>query len=459
VRFFSSVRLALWVILLLAIVSLAGALILQVPATIAADPASKATWIQQIAHAKYGGFTEIFKLLGLFDVFHSPLFIILGSLLVINIAVCSLKRWPMLVKTSKGVALENAARLLEKETGTHGNSSDPPSETVSAAAEFFSKHHYRVRQDSNPNATVMVADKNRFAPWFTYAIHLSLILLVVGYLLGSFKGFTNDAFIVVENQTVPVGSGYDVSVNLDSFVDVYWPSGAPEDYQSQVTLLVNGQVVKEGLIRVNHPMNYNGLKIYQSSFGPAVSLLIMGPDGKEIFNGSIPLPYPDNEQGVVRPTGLLSLPDQDMYVFVDGAAAGNDPLVPANGVLLEFYKASTQTLISASPATVGHAVQVQGLTVTPVSLEKFSVFQLRQDPGLNLIWVAFTLFMLGLVGVLYFPNRQILVAIRPAIKGSHCDYAYLGKKNLAAEEMQAFTDAIGIAGQPSIKKTERNPKR
>ncbi len=204
-RFFSSVRLALWVILLLAVVSLAGTLIIQIPPAVAADPGLMDQWVEQIAQPKYGGMTDIFRFLGFFDVFRSPVFIVLGSLLIVNIAVCSLKRLPSLVKMSRGVAPEDAARLLDKGNAVRATSKLSAVESTAAVTGFLTQRGYRIRQESKPDATVLVADRNRFAPWGTYAIHLSLILLIAGYLVGSFSGFSNDDFVVAENETRAVG--------------------------------------------------------------------------------------------------------------------------------------------------------------------------------------------------------------------------------------------------------------
>jgi hypothetical protein len=137
-RLFSSVRFALWVILLLAIVSLAGTLLRQIPAQLLADPALKQAWVEQVAKPHYGSFwTPVFDRIGFFDVFHSPAFIVLGSLLIIAITVCSLKRMPSLIKTSKGVDMESAARLLDKGAASRAASKLPATENVATVSSFF----------------------------------------------------------------------------------------------------------------------------------------------------------------------------------------------------------------------------------------------------------------------------------------------------------------------------------
>ncbi len=461
-RFFSSVRLALWVILLLAVISLAGTLIIQMPPAVAADPDLIEQWVEQIAQPKYDGMTDLYRFLGFFDVFHSPAFIVLGSLLILNISVCSLKRLPSLAKMSRGVAPEDAARLLDKGNAVRATSKLPAAESTAAVMSFFSQRGYRVRQESKLDATVLVADKNRFAPWGTYAIHLSLILLIAGYLIGSFSGFSNDDFVVAENETRAVGAPYDVSVRLVSFEDEYYPSGAPKDYRAQVELVVDNQVVQEGLIRVNYPMNYNGLKIYQFSFGPAVELLVIGGDGQTVFQGPVALSNSfRDDQGIVRSYGILERPENNLFVVIVGSAGPGDPSVPAGQVSIQLFDGpfpdSQQT--GFSNAAAGATVEIQGISFTPEALTQFSAFQLREDPGLGMIWVAFTLFMLGLGMVFYFPHRQVITAVHTDIKGSRVSYSFLGKKGQAADEIQTFGQAIGATGQIQPKTIERKSKR
>ncbi|APV43980.1 Cytochrome c biogenesis protein ResB [Dehalogenimonas formicexedens] len=460
VRLFSSVRFALWIILLLAIVSLAGTLLRQIPAQLLGDPALKQAWMEQVAQPHYGSFwSAVFNGLGLFDVFHSAIFLILGSLLIIAIAVCSLKRMPSLIKTSRGVDLESATRLLEKGSATRSSSKIPAPENVANVRGFLTKRGYRIRTQETPEGKVFVADKNRFAPWGTYAIHLSLILLTAGYLVGSAKGYSNDAFIVTEGETRAIGSPYDASIKLVDFQADFYEDGSPKDYRSDVQIIVAGQIVKEGTIRVNYPLSYGNLNIYQSFYGPAITLGVSDSNGNQIFNGFIDLSDPFTVEGITRNSGTIDLTANGVFVFVISSAGPGDPIVPDGSVRLEFYTASPDTggeFLDSMDIQIGSTTEFQGLEFSPSALIEFSGFQLREDPGLNLIWASFILFMLGLGLVFYFPHRQMVVGIYSDPKGSRTAYHILGKKNQAAvDEMETFAKVIGATGQIQPKNTER----
>jgi len=460
VHLFSSVRFALWIILLLAIVSLAGTLLRQIPSQLLADPTLKQAWIEQVAQPHYGSFwTAVFNGLGLFDVFHSAIFLILGSLLIIAIAVCSLKRMPSLIRTSRGTDLDSAARLLEKGNVTRSASKISASENMANVTGFLSNRRYRVRRGETPDGTVFVADKNRFAPWGTYAIHLSLILLTAGYIVGSAKGYSNESFVVTEGETRAIGSPYDASIKLVDFQADFYDNGQPKDYRSDVQILVGGQVIKEGTIRVNYPLSYGNLNIYQSFYGPALTLRVSDSGGNEVFDGSLALTDPFTVEGITRNSGTLDLTSSGVFVFIISSAGPGDPVVPNGSVRLEFYDASPDTggeFIDSLDIQIGSTTEFQGLKFSPSAMIEFSGFQLREDPGLNLIWAAFILFMLGLGLVFYFPHRQMVIGVYPDVKGSRTAYHILGKKNQAAtDEIESFAKVIGATGQIQPKNMER----
>ncbi|MDP6101064.1 MAG: cytochrome c biogenesis protein ResB, partial [Dehalococcoidia bacterium] len=89
-RFFGSVRLALILILVLTALSVVGALVMQVPPDLKADPDDYRWWLDNPAQERFGLWVTPLAILGIFDIFHSPWFLGVGLLLIINIIVCTL---------------------------------------------------------------------------------------------------------------------------------------------------------------------------------------------------------------------------------------------------------------------------------------------------------------------------------------------------------------------------------
>ena len=86
---------------------------------------------------------------------------------------------------------------------------------------------------------------------------------MLAYIIGSAFGFRDTYFIVNEGHTREVGYNTNLSLNLISFTDEYYPDGTPSDFRSEVVLYQGDQEVTRATIRVNHPLVYEGIRFYQ----------------------------------------------------------------------------------------------------------------------------------------------------------------------------------------------------
>jgi cytochrome c biogenesis protein len=90
-----SMRTGLALMLVLALLTLVGTLVAQVPAGIQADPGAYQQWLTSV-RPKYGGWTTVFDMTGLFAVFSSLWFRATTVLLTTSILACSINRAPRL---------------------------------------------------------------------------------------------------------------------------------------------------------------------------------------------------------------------------------------------------------------------------------------------------------------------------------------------------------------------------
>ena len=157
-----------------------------------------------------------------------------------------------------------------------------PSEAFSATAEVLKKRHYRVLTCEADGA--IFADQFRFARFGTYVSHLSLILILIGAVIGNFWGFSDDHVEIAKGATYDVRQGQNFSVRSDDFQVEYYPNKAPKDFKtiskettttngpipkdfrSDVTVIENGKEVLKKTIRVNDPLSYKGVNFYLSDF-------------------------------------------------------------------------------------------------------------------------------------------------------------------------------------------------
>jgi cytochrome c biogenesis protein len=265
-----------------------------------------------------------------------------------------------------------------------------------------------VRTQDTPDNLYIAADKNRYFRLGTYLIHLSIILIILGFLLGGYLGFRHRYFMVPEGSVRELGYDSGLSLLLASFVDEYWTEGAPKDYRSEVVLYDNGMEVKRGTIRVNHPMSYKGTRFYQSFFGPVAVMQVQDSAGELVYEDGVALGWLSGNKPFQRPTGAFSLPGIGMTAYVVMPAQGHfDPLLEPGQVLVELYRDDSSGLVDRGSLEQGVPQTLGGLYFTFVRERQFSGFQVTRDPGNLLIWIASGLFVLGLVSVLYFPHRQV----------------------------------------------------
>ncbi|MEE9202925.1 MAG: cytochrome c biogenesis protein ResB [Dehalococcoidia bacterium] len=413
-RFFCSVRLALILILVLTGLSVLGALIMQVPPEVKADPADYQWWLNNPARERFGLWAGPLHRLWLFDVFHSPWFLGAGLLLVVNIVVCTLNRWPSVWRSVTQLRVTLPPQLYE--TGSNRvQLSSPrlsPEQVEAAVQRVLRRHRYRVLRENHPEAIFVAGDKNRHFRLGTYLVHLSIVLFIAAYIIGSTYGFRLNALMVPEGSVREVGQDTGLSLKVLSFVDEYWPEGPPKDYRSEVVLYEAGQEVRRATIRVNHPLRYNGIRFYQAFYGPAVVMEVHDSDDRLVFNDAVALGWVSGKEPFQRPLGLFNLPGSDpgsdTEVYVVGPTSGYaDPLLKAGQVRLELYRTGSRTPLAVKTVSQGQPEPLLGYTFTFVREKQFSGFQVSKDPGNLLIWISSGLFVLGMSLVFYFPHRQL----------------------------------------------------
>lgn len=416
-RFFTSVRLALVLILMIAAAVLAGTLLDQAPGSVIADSSAYDAWLEQ-ARGKYGFWTDVFARLQLFNVFHTLWFRVLIGLLTANIIVCSINRWKGIwitafrTRTRMGDAFFQHARYNAAMTARM-----PAAEAAQRARRALSRAHYRVVTQPEDGAVAIYADRYRLSRFGTYLSHLSIVLILAGTVIGGLWGFHDDAFIVAEGTTRDVGRGTGLSVELVEFTDEYDVQGPPKDFRSEIVIFKDGQEVKRGTVRVNSPMSYDGVRFFQSFFGQTAVMDVKDASGNVLFHDSVPLAWVTRDGN--RPIGSFMLPDQNLAVYVIGPQTGEiDAMVPAGEMRVEMYTQGSGTLATSQNLTQGTPAEMAGLDVTFVRESRFTGLQVAKDPGVKIIWIAAALMIVGLAMMFYFPSKRVWAICKDSPDGT-----------------------------------------
>jgi len=410
---FTSMRLALALMLGLALLALAGSVIIQAPAGVASDPGAYNAWLQGLK-PRYGGFTTIFDKLGLFNVFASIWFRGLAVALTTSILACSIKRAPTLWKA----AVHPRTRMTDTFYGSAPYSENVAAEMSTADAvattqRVFRASRYRtiVDADATSGITHLYVDQNRWAPFGTVIAHLAVVVVLAGGMVGSIMGYRDEGFAVPVGSTVAVGGGTGLSVEAVSFSDSYYDNGAPSDYASSLVVYRDGTQVAAKTIRVNDPLEVDGTAFYQSFFGPAAVMTVSDAGGASLYEGGVPLLWSSDDD--TRRIGQLTLSDQNIIVYVVGVASGRvDANIRAGQMQLEIYRAGDEQPFALETLNQGEPLAIGGLTYTFEREQQFTGLIVARDPGQPLVWLGALALVLGCFLVFLFPNRRIWAAIR-----------------------------------------------
>ncbi len=407
--FFASPRLALVLILLLTAACLVGVLLIQAPSGVQEDPVAYARWLAGV-QPKYGFATNLFGSLGLLNIFGSWWFRLLMALLAANILVCTLHRGGKLLRTSlatpKVVMPEvfyQRARLQEAVAIQGLSFSD--AEIVLRTS--LRRSGYRVVLQREGETVHVFSDKNRFSPVATLLHHLGLVALLAGFVVGGVWGYEDQGFVLPEGTSRAIGDT-GLVLQLDSFVDEYYPEGPPKDYRSEVVLYDQGQEARRAIVRVNSPLVYKGVRVHQSYYGPAAVIQVQNGRNEVIARETVALQGRSQE----RPVGSFTLPgvlaSEGLEVFVIGPASSFiDSVIPPGQIRLEVYRNGANSPLAMENLLQGEPRQVGGLSFTFVRERQFSGFMVVRNPGQPLLWAAAIGIVLGLMWVLYFPYRQL----------------------------------------------------
>jgi cytochrome c biogenesis protein ResB len=85
---------------------------------------------------------------------------------------------------------------------------------------------------------------------------------------------------------------------------------------------------------------------------------------------------------------------------------------------VELYEQESGRLVAVQNLSQGTPQQLQGLEFTFQGEGQFTGLKVVKNPGINLIWIASGLMILGLVTLFYFPHRRLWALCKPRPDGT-----------------------------------------
>ncbi len=438
---------------------------------------------------------RVFYKLGFMDMYGSWWFVMMLMLFSANLIICSIDRFPAIWRIVKHPVKplndgQFRARPIKREVTLNGRPADVRDKVLAALGKAGFK---RLNEVTEGGRSQYYAEKNRHSRLGVYVVHLSILVILGGAIIGGrfgFKGFVN----IPEGSTYTVAfartsfmtkaeeserniiinaienSGGDVALaasrlgvrashlrarmrrlgvialgfglRLDDFdVDFYGRSDKPKEYSSVLTVVDGGREALRKRIEVNDPLVYKGITFYQSSYGllpqsenyrfriRAVSATGLSETKLVAAGEAFTIPGTDVELRVTDFSPALTF-DQSGRPFTYTQIMNNP------GVRMEvreggstYYKWVLKRYPETWSLTSGHSVQL-----ADVWGAQYTGLQVRRDPGVWIVYLGCLLMSVGLYIAFFVNHRKVWVRISPSRGSTDVTVAATSNKNKEALE-------------------------
>jgi cytochrome c biogenesis protein len=229
------------------------------------EPNRLAQWDEGIRN-RYGGFVEPLRAVGVFKLYKSPLFITSFVLLAASSLVCTLNRWKAIWRRVFNPDVRCADTLFEMVEHS-GKFILKEVEDIKIFQELLEARGMRVCSDMNEDIHHFRADRYRFSPLGSLVSHLGVVLLLGGTIISSTFGWRGEVIIEPDQDVSLPAFGWHIF--NEGFKIERYPDGNVASYVAQVKITSPGQVIAQGEVRPNEPLNVGTRGIYLMGFLPA----------------------------------------------------------------------------------------------------------------------------------------------------------------------------------------------
>jgi len=344
--------------------------------------------------------------IGLLDVFHSLWFYGLILLLLINLTVCSIKRYQNFAKFDRTFPTEPGPELLNRMPYKLEFSATAIDDATVASVLSIKK------KVGTSHSAYYYSETGRMGRYGVFAIHGAVLLLAIGVMIGNLFGI-DGTINIPEGESYSTillrkGGAYDLpfQVRCDKFTVEFYDSGQPKLFRSVLTFIPPyGNPVKAD-IEVNKPVAFGGYRFFQASYGQIPEKLTMRITRRA-----------DNK--IFEPLSVFA---QQSYKTPDGEAQfgvmQTDPDKANAGpaaMVVEEIPGSDETsfwIFKTHPEfdqSRNGKYFYELMDIGPGGY--YTGIMVAADPGVWVVWTAFAVGFLGLILAFFVPHRRYVVRI------------------------------------------------
>jgi cytochrome c biogenesis protein len=395
--FFTSVKTTITILFLLAATSIIGTLIPQ------GAP-------EQFIPSEPSFYHRLAVILDLHNVYRSWWFILLLIILSLNLLGCLLRRLSAIPDEWKGTS---------RKTSFSFTLSDPrPPEDIKGIVISCMKSFLGAPAKTTNEKGGLKLEwlKHRIYLLGFPCLHFAIIVILIGGSIGLFYGMKGHIMI----KEGGVGSEFTVTssgvrgvlpfqIAVDNFTLTRYPTGEPKEFRSDVRLLEDDREVVKGSIRVNHPLTFRGISLYQSDYRKLgikeVRLRVVNPGGKA-------------EDLSVRPHSKAQLPGSRYQIQL----LSLDPGTTTEGAWVEISAESPGTEPKKiklfrdrkAPGKLGD-LEMRFLNYVPLYA---TGLQIGYDPGSEVVWAGCIMLVVGFFLTLFTNLRRLTIQLKKTSAGT-----------------------------------------
>lgn len=462
-RQLTSMRTALVLLLLLALAAVPGSVVPQEDI----DALKAGQWKES-----HPTLTPIYEKLGLFNVYETPWFAAIYLLLMISLVGCIIPRTAVYWRGLRARPPRAPRNLTRLPDHTTYETDEAPEQVLARAREVLRGRRYRVEvAPEQAEDQWVAAERGYLREAGNLLFHLSILVVLVGFAMGSLLGYKGGTIVLVGNGFSNNLTQYDDFVPGSLFrqewmepfafdvtdFDIEWltegpAAGQARKFVSHLTYTEEpGGPEREYDLRVNHPLTIGGTDIFLIGHGYAPVITVRDGNGDVALSGPtvfLPTDASFRSFGVVKASEAR--PEQiglqgELYPTF-GFEAGEDGIGPYSAfgdavdplVSLTVWRGDLGmddgTSQSVYVLDTGDAEQVteedgsmfrldmrpgetvelpDGLgSVTFEGIERWNRIQISRTPGKLVALTGVSLALLGLIGSLYIRPRRVWVRAR-----------------------------------------------
>ena len=442
--FFASTKVAAWLIVLIALASIAGSLIEQ--------ESLYQDWRPPYMYypARYGEFWgNLFMDLGLTHAYSSVWYAALVLMMVLSLIICSLQRLIPLHRMLTTPQVWKLPHFLKRQDVVVEAEID-----LAEAEARLKKAGYRLRRDRE----CLYGDKGRLSRYGPYIIHIGLLFVAGAAFAKGLPGWdlSKDVWIP-DGQTVKV-PGESWSITNHKFTMDLYANGAPSRFATDASIMEGDQEILRSTIEVNKPLSYGGWAIYQASWreepGIARIKVVNAATQEPVASFDLDLRKPEKEYEIAG-TDLRLTISSYLHDFVQDPETGeatNASYEVRNPVLLGeiMPRNGTEAVARVALMILGKTPPLyEGsfyLEVEKVETRWYTALKLHKDQTTPIMFSGLAIVLVGMAITFFIFHYQVWVREENGriLLGAR---AYKGKFGLKQELKRLFGAPHGEGNQ------------